>query len=495
MDVVTALHPRGSAGLEKTLELLRQGAVKDGADPKVREFAFQVLQEGGNPQDPERKAQLLLAALLKRFHYISDPVDVEFIASTRMTLCLDEAELCYRGGDCDDAARAMAALLLIVGVEAVIVYQEFHDTDHVLVGFDAGKGRWMRVDPCYFDVVGAHHRHFLREKWIDVMTGHVMCSGKDCPMGLQEPGENVILKARPLGAYVGVSGVSGLGATSDPVEQVVASWGIWLDGADKDMVAARDSMMASHDRMVATRAGLGLPAVDPLPPGEGGAGQPLPPGLWTQQMENSYQAIVGWAATAHQYAQEALQGTRKAHWVVDQNGNGQIGLEQMPGDKVQLQSGYVNGRVTVQAVDIATGQVLGSGQASAGPLLVIGGIVAAVVVLGGTYLIVRQICQAVEAREKSVAQRNLTDKTTEWVQSGAATPAEAKAFVDAIGKATPTTPSSEAQQPQSFSGNLVDFAKILVIGGVVVVSLGGIIYLIKTYGPAPKHRTAAAAGF
>ena len=174
MDVITSSHPRGEAGIRRSLDLVRQGAVEDRGDPKVREWAFQVLQAGGNPQDASGKAQLLLTGMREHFHYISDPVDLEFIASTRMTLCLEGAELCFRGGDCDDATRAMVALLLIVGINAAVVHQEFEDSDHVLAGFETDDGRWLRVDPCYLPR-SANSTAILWRK-----SGPTRCLGTSC---------------------------------------------------------------------------------------------------------------------------------------------------------------------------------------------------------------------------------------------------------------------------------------------------------------------------
>ena len=313
-------------------------------------------------------------------------------------------------------------------------------------------------------------------------------------MGMQLPTDSVILKARPLGDYVGVSGVGMLGAAAaDPVEQVIASWGTWLQAVDQDMVAARDAAMAAHVQMGGIRQSLGMPAIDPTPTAPEGQQAPTPgEGAWTQELEDAYTRIISIATVAHQYAQEALAGKRKAHWVVDQAGAGQLGLEQLPGDRVKIvPASTPGGGRSVTAIDIASGQVMGQ---TSGALLVVGGVLAAVAIVGGAYLITRQICEAIESKQQAVTQKNLTDKATELINSGKATPAEASAFVAAIGHATPATAAqSSATEKNSVTGNLVDFAKILVVGGIVVVSLGGIIYLIKTYGPAAKTRAAAGA--
>ena len=508
MNVTQDQHPRGIPGLRRSGDKVREGAVEDRKDPKVREWVLQTLQASGNPQVPAERMRVLFQAAKQRFHYAPDPLDAEYVASTAITLCLEGAELCYRGGDCDDAARTTATLALAVGLNAAVVHQEFYDKstdtyeDHLIGAyFDPDFNRWVPLDLCYFNEPDQKVPNATAEHWVDALTGHVVCDGKGCPMQNGLPPDNVVLKARPLGEYVGVAGLRGMlgdAGSSDPVADIIASWGVWLDSVDKDMVVARDAAMAANAALQKTRQALDLPAVDTVAGGGEGASPPQPAeGQWTQNMQDSYDQIIAMATTAHTYAQEALAGKRKAFWAVDAVGNGQIALEKLPDDKVQLIISASTGLPA--AINLATGQpmTLRSGQAGS-PLLiaaaVVAGVVESAIIVGGVYLITKQLCEAIETKQQMVAQKNLTDTANQWVQSGKATPDQATKFVQAIGNSTPASSSQlEAKTGKpTFSESLLEIGKMVTIGGIVVVVIGGAIWALDRYGPAPKRATARA---
>lgn len=493
MKVEMQPHPRGYEGIKRSIDVVRRGAVEDRGDPKVREWAMQRLHDVGTPQDPVPKAQALLDAMRKHFSYVSDPVDLEFVASTRMTLCLDNAELCFRGGDCDDAARAMAALLLTVGLDAAIVHQEFAETDHVLAAvFDGSK--WHKIDPCYFDKVGKSYPA-PKETWTDVMTGQTLCSGYSCPpRGLPSP--SVVLKARPLGEYVGVSGVPvasrmGLlaqaGAADAPSADVIASWGSWLYANDADMIDSIQRADAAIAQLTKIRKNLGLPKYDDPP--NTGESENLTQGdvsdLWLEQMERYYEDVRYMSGFAHTYAQEALRGERDAVWYMSRPGDsGQLALVTKSSDMARL-------GLSDKGEPLIIWTANRSGNMGLAPLAVAAVVVVAaasqVAVAAAVYLAIKQICEVYVAKAQATAQQNLASRTTQLVQDGKATPEQAAELAKAIGGAAPIATATQlSEKHATWSENLLTFGKYALIGGGALGLVGLTVWALDRYGPETR---------
>jgi transglutaminase-like putative cysteine protease len=188
-------HPAGRKGARLSLKEVAERAWKARMSPRLRAWVTQQLNKCGVSTGGRRaKAQCVLDAFRKKVPYIADPVMGEFMATPDQTLCLDEGGLCFLGGDCDDHSIGLAAAMMSIGVEAMIVgisHREPYDTPtHVFMAFKDDLGDWVKMDGTTKLPVGIVAPH-AREWWV-------------------EPGQEA--KDRGEGDFVGMSD----GATEDP---------------------------------------------------------------------------------------------------------------------------------------------------------------------------------------------------------------------------------------------------------------------------------------
>lgn len=186
------IHPSGSKGARLSLKEVAERAWKARMSPRLRAWVTQVLDAakvstGGRRQ----KAQAVLDAFRKKVPYIADPVMGEFIATPDQTLCLDEGGLCFMGGDCDDQSVGLAAAMMSIGINSMIIgssHKEPSSTPtHVFIAFEDELGDWVRMDGTTKLPVG-RVAPSLREFWV-------------------EPGAEA--KDRGQGDFVGMSGAGG----------------------------------------------------------------------------------------------------------------------------------------------------------------------------------------------------------------------------------------------------------------------------------------------
>lgn len=185
-------HPSGSAGAKLSLKEVAQRAWKARMSPRLRAWATQQLAKhnvstGGKRQ----KAQAILDEFRKKVPYIADPVMGEFMETPEQTLCLDDGNLCFIGTDCDGAAITLAAAMMSIGIDAMIIgssHREPHDVPtHVYMAFADDLGEWVRMDGTTKLPVGKSVPH-TREFWY-------------------EPGADA--KERGEGDFVGMAGAPG----------------------------------------------------------------------------------------------------------------------------------------------------------------------------------------------------------------------------------------------------------------------------------------------
>lgn len=473
-------HPRGAAGIQASLDAVRQYVIKSLEGAEVKSHAHSVLRAAGFPQKPSEQAQALLAAQRSRVGYIPDGIDTEFMSTAKSSLCLDGAEVCMWGGDCDDLTIAFLSQCMAIGIDCAMVHQRFSDSDHVIGAVQTESG-WQRVDPSYFDTVGDYHKtsKLQRERWIDVMSGYTLYEGPpNTPTG--DVPDHVYLAARPEGNFVGVSGVvRGMLAGSSFVrpaktenEKVLASWGTWLQAVDASMLESQQGARAALDGLKKTRAGLGMPEFD---------------AEWTADLESGLQKVFEAIDLSHRYAQEALAGKRGAVWYVDPKGAGQLALEQLPGDTqavVPINNGQGIQLSTLQPIRpeaAASGKPYGLGN-----LLVIAAIVGTVVVVGEGYLIMRQITEVYKAHMAQKTQRDLSATTDKLLKAGA-TPAEVGNITHNMATASQAVASTAAAT--TGQSDLVRFGKDILVGAMVVGLVGGGIWIASRL--LPPRRAAA----
>jgi len=173
--VLARPHPGGKRGAMISLDETAKGAWRDRMSPRLRAWATQQLDKCGRPTGKRARVQCLLDAFRKKVPYLADPKWGEFIASSDQLLCVDEDKnLCFIGADCEEHARAMAALCLCIGIDAMIVGQSSRDPadvpTHVYFAFKDDLDSWVRGDSTTTYPVG-RVAPYLREWWVDPSEG------------------------------------------------------------------------------------------------------------------------------------------------------------------------------------------------------------------------------------------------------------------------------------------------------------------------------------
>jgi hypothetical protein len=193
-------HPAGRKGALMSLEEVAARAWKARMSPRLRAWVLQQIASCGlSPSKSSRLqiAQCILDAFRKKVPYAADPLMGEFMATPDQLLCLDEGGLCIIGGDCDEAAIALAAALMSIAIPAMIIGSSYKDPvdvpTHVFMAFQDELDDWVKMDGTTNHPAGRVAPH-AREWWV-------------------EPGKDQ--RAVAHGDFVGMSG-GGDGALSGP---------------------------------------------------------------------------------------------------------------------------------------------------------------------------------------------------------------------------------------------------------------------------------------
>lgn len=311
-------HPRGESGSKLSLAEVARYAAMDRTVPKIREWTLGVLRDAGNPRDARRKASAILDAVRSRVAYVSDPVDAEFMASPRHTLCLgDDGDLCMLAGDCDDLVIAFIACCESVGIRCCAVghsYTEDKDITHVLAAADVG-GAWMMCDPAT-QLPGGSAYQPTRELFIAVPSGEVLCDGS--PTCNIAPGSDVV-GGRTNGDFVGVAGPpegTSMEATPEWKQYYLAM----NDGLKESWNRAADV----YAGMQTARSTMNRDAFDaPFVPSERGLHAPRT--LWTEDDDKNFRSMHDMVAQMVQYGDDVRSGARKLVFADDYSDVGVLG--------------------------------------------------------------------------------------------------------------------------------------------------------------------------
>lgn len=199
--VVARPHPGGKRGATIGLEEVAKRAWAARMSPRLRAWATQTLDKCGRPTGIRAKVQCLLDEFRRKVPYVNDPHMGEAMYHPEQTLCLDDAQgLCIVGFDCDDGAVAMAAAVMSIGIQAMIVGASYHapaDTaSHVYFAFKDDIGDWVEADATTTTPVGVT-APALQKFWID-------------------PAKDAVDKG--LGDFIGVGGTTTSGTLSGAPE-------------------------------------------------------------------------------------------------------------------------------------------------------------------------------------------------------------------------------------------------------------------------------------
>jgi transglutaminase-like putative cysteine protease len=163
-------HPSGKEGAMLSLDECAKRAWKARMSPRLRAWAAQQLTKHGNPKSRRGKAEAILEEFRKKVPYLADPIQGEFMATPEQTLCLDEDGLCLLAGDCDDMSIALAAIMMSIGIPAMIVgsshREPINTPTHVFMAFEDENGDWVRMDGTTKHPVG-HTAPAKQEFWVE----------------------------------------------------------------------------------------------------------------------------------------------------------------------------------------------------------------------------------------------------------------------------------------------------------------------------------------
>lgn len=131
--------PSGPEGIAITLDKMRDFVRIAKVNPEIRALAMQIIADV--PQKAwSQQISELFAFVRDKVRYVHDVNEVETVQSPEATLAMG-------GGDCDDKATLLAALLESVGHPARLVAVAFtgNEFEHVFTETRYGPG-WMALD-------------------------------------------------------------------------------------------------------------------------------------------------------------------------------------------------------------------------------------------------------------------------------------------------------------------------------------------------------------
>lgn len=135
--VVVAI-PNGRAGVQATLQAMRQLVQQGKVDPQIRQAAQSVIF-----LQPEKdylaEAEAIFQFVRDSIRYTRDVFGVETLQTPQITLAT-------RMGDCDDQSTLLGAMLESVGIPTRFVVAGYngHDFEHVYL--QAWCGGWIGMD-------------------------------------------------------------------------------------------------------------------------------------------------------------------------------------------------------------------------------------------------------------------------------------------------------------------------------------------------------------
>lgn len=185
-------HRRGL--VDRALDDIAAGIVRDAYQPDVRRATLQVLRESGvEPYDTRGQMEALFRAVRDGMYYLPDPWPVEYLQGSSFTLKAG-------GGDCDCLVRLLAAMQLSAGnpVRLVVTTHEGDpDPDeptHVWLEV-AGPEGWVAMDPTRPELEAGDRPPGIVGMW----TGEEIGSSMSRSQGLGKGRRKVVICHIPPG--------------------------------------------------------------------------------------------------------------------------------------------------------------------------------------------------------------------------------------------------------------------------------------------------------
>jgi len=488
-------HPRGRAGVNKSIDEIVAEVEKGRVDPKTVAWARETWARAGRPRDKMQLANAILLRLRKERGYIEDPVDAEFVTSS--ACLLDGCEgLTFFGEDCDGLLIAFLASCEAVGIEAAVlnhIYNQAGD-EHVLAALydrpapgEDRQGRWVRCDPSTSQPFGTVSEP-MRERMFLIPGGKMLCDSHNgfCPdnhladvgavrENLRPEGGEFVGVGAPFPEYVGEQGTVGANPHAEPfMGEVSAQFhSFMLDQIDKafEEVLRKWEMLVLHrEEMGYVVYTLGGELIQQ--PEEGKTN-------WTPALEQQYQNLRYIVPTYLAYLDEARRGERDIVWdskletILVTGKVGETAIVDVDGDVYAVDS---------SSVDTSNGSVSGAvgNPMAIGGIVVVGlGLVAVCTYL--QYLLVEKIVEGVSEICEAVKVSSVMEWSKKRVDAGedsAMVQKDAeKILADSGGRLEQKRKdASDAKEPLE---DLMDTAKLGLTAFVAVGSLAAVAYGIS----------------
>jgi transglutaminase-like putative cysteine protease len=145
--------PKGAAGIDTTLRIMRDVTRAQAALPVVRDAAIAITQ-GTGPYNGAERARLILEWVRSHVGFIPDPVQVEALTVPSAHLRAIRVHG-QTSGDCDDGAVLIATLARSVGLQTRFVAASFLPSRRLHhVWAEAFDRDWIALDPFRAETFG-----------------------------------------------------------------------------------------------------------------------------------------------------------------------------------------------------------------------------------------------------------------------------------------------------------------------------------------------------
>jgi hypothetical protein len=272
-----------------------------------------------------------------------------------------------------------------------------------------------------------------------------------------------------LAIYIDV----GLGAavTTTPTTDL-AAWDAYLNGVGTSLLTSQGRMVTAYKTLKSVREGFGLPFIAT------GEGALSPGGALTESDNRRFMEAAAMAQVALGVIEDALNNRRK----IGYDASGALAIEALPDDGMKI---VLDSQGKPRLVDDAGNPVDVSGTVALAPLLV--GVIAAAVTFVVVFA-VEEVCDTLKVRAQTKMTETLGQQQKELVDSGKATPEQARAMTTGLLQSAKELEEARAaaKKAEGDSG-LTGTVKALTTAGIVIA----VIYLVSQVVPMFAGRKTA----
>jgi hypothetical protein len=274
-----------------------------------------------------------------------------------------------------------------------------------------------------------------------------------------------------LAIYIDAVPVGVGAAEASPAD--LAAWDAYLKGVGTSLLASQGRMVLAYRTLKSVREGFGLSF---LATGEGALS---PGGALTESENVRFMEAAGMSQVALGVIEDALNNKRKIGY--DTQGN--LGVEALPDDGMQI---VLDSQGKPRLVDDAGNPVDVTGTVALAPLAI--GAIAAVVTFVVVFA-VEEICDTLKVKAEQKTIETLGQQQKELVDSGKATPDQARAMTTGLLQSATALEEAKASAKKAEGDTgLSGAVKAITTAGIVVA----VIYLAAQVIPMFAGRKTAA---